>query len=117
MRTKKLKPGMKAWSWDRNDNGDFYIFSCTLIQLTKEWNCSWQSWEYKTEDNKIDHQMDVLMYPSFATAKTALIKHLHDLIDLKRMAIRSELKELNANMKELDIYEDSLKDVEQLEEE
>ena len=117
MRTKKLKPGMKAWSWARNDNGDFYIFSCTLIQLTKKWNCSWQSWEYKTEDNKIEHQMDVLMYPSFVIAKKALIKHLHELIDLKRMAILSALKEMNAHMEDLDLYENDLKDVEQLEEE
>lgn len=115
MSTKKLKPGMRAWSW-ASENGTYYIFSCTLIQLKKDWRCSWKSWEYKTDNNQIASQMENLMYPSFAAAKQALVEYLKDLYLMKRASLRSIINRMNDTVKELDDYEDALESAERLEE-
>jgi len=115
MSTKKLKPGMRAWSWAR-ENGNYYIFSCTLIQLKKDWRYSWKSWEYKTDNNQIASQMEMLMYPSFAVAKQALVEHLKDICLMKKASLRSIISSMNNTVKELYDSEDALESAERLKE-
>ena len=115
MRAKKLKPGARAWSYASNSRG-YYIYSVTLIQRVKKWNCSWIDWEFKTDSGRVESQMETLMFPSFLACKKALIKHLHDLIDMKQASMRSAIKELEKSAAQLTDYNCELKKVEQLEE-